>query len=174
LPDQRHASPQAQCSKPKKKQFHYCGQPYLHHRHCSLGWKIKSPRRAAPQPSRNSANQYHQHQPKEQARQCLPTDPHERRMAGRMAIQSRRIVCTIARTLRATQLRRRIFRILNRLLRVHYCLLWLVFGAVSHGVLGIIVQTSPLWIAIVPRHSAARLDSGALPCFFFWLLLIIP
>lgn len=50
----------------------------------------------------------------------------------------------------------------------------LVVGAVSHGVLRHIVQTSPLWIAIF----LATRDSGftkwtALPCFLFWLLVMI-
>ena len=50
----------------------------------------------------------------------------------------------------------------------------LVVGAVSHGVIRHIVQTSPLWIAIflATRHSAFT-KWTALPCFVFWLLLMI-
>lgn len=50
----------------------------------------------------------------------------------------------------------------------------LVVGAVSHGVLRHIVQTSPLWIAIflATRHSAFT-KWTALPCFLFWLLVMI-
>jgi hypothetical protein len=49
----------------------------------------------------------------------------------------------------------------------------LVVGAVSHGIIRHIVQTSPLWIAIVLsiRHSAWA-KWAALPCFVFWLLLM--
>jgi len=49
----------------------------------------------------------------------------------------------------------------------------LVVGAVSHGVLRHIVQTSPLWITIVLgiRRSAST-KWTALPCFVFWLLLM--
>jgi hypothetical protein len=49
-----------------------------------------------------------------------------------------------------------------------------VVGAVSHGVIRHIVQTSPLWIAIVLgiRHSGWS-KWAALPCFAFWLLLMI-
>jgi hypothetical protein len=49
----------------------------------------------------------------------------------------------------------------------------LVVGAVSHGVLRHIVQTSPLWITIVLgiRRSAST-KWAALPCFVFWLLLM--
>jgi hypothetical protein len=49
----------------------------------------------------------------------------------------------------------------------------LVVGAVSHGVLRHIVQTSPLWIAIalgVRRSGWSKW--AALPCFIFWLLLL--
>jgi hypothetical protein len=50
----------------------------------------------------------------------------------------------------------------------------LVVGAVSHGVLRHIVQTSPLWIAIflAARHSGFT-KWTALPCFLFWLLVMI-
>lgn len=50
----------------------------------------------------------------------------------------------------------------------------LVVGAVSHGVLRHIVQTSPVWIAIclAARHSAFT-KWTALPCFLFWLLVMI-
>jgi len=49
----------------------------------------------------------------------------------------------------------------------------MVVGAVSHGVLRHIVQTSALWIAIVLgiRRSAST-KWAALPCFVFWLLLM--
>jgi len=49
----------------------------------------------------------------------------------------------------------------------------LLVGAVSHGIIRHIVQTSPLWIAIV--LSTGRIGSAkwaALPCFVFWLLLM--
>ncbi|HYK92150.1 MAG TPA: hypothetical protein VE398_25535 [Acidobacteriota bacterium] len=50
----------------------------------------------------------------------------------------------------------------------------LVVGAVSHGVIRHIVQTSPLWIAIVLsiRRSGSS-KWAALPCFVFWLLLMM-
>lgn len=50
----------------------------------------------------------------------------------------------------------------------------LVVGAVSHGVLRHTVQTSPLWIAIflATRHSGFT-KWTALPCFVFWLLVMI-
>ena len=50
----------------------------------------------------------------------------------------------------------------------------LVVGAVFHGVLRHIVQTSPLLIAILlaTRHSAFT-KWTALPCFLFWLLVMI-
>jgi hypothetical protein len=49
----------------------------------------------------------------------------------------------------------------------------LVVGAVSHGVIRHIVQTSPLWIAVVLgiRNSSST-KWAALPCFVFWLLLM--
>jgi hypothetical protein len=49
----------------------------------------------------------------------------------------------------------------------------LVVGAVSHGIIRHIVQTSPLWIAIVlgARHSPWT-KWAALPCFVLWLLLM--
>ena len=49
----------------------------------------------------------------------------------------------------------------------------LVVGTVSHGVIRHIVQTSPLWIAIVlgVRNSAFT-RWAALPCFVFWLALM--
>jgi hypothetical protein len=49
-----------------------------------------------------------------------------------------------------------------------------VVGAVSHGIIRHIVQTSPLWIAIVLgiRHSGWT-KWAALPCFVFWLLVMI-
>src|SRR5260370_16527406 len=49
----------------------------------------------------------------------------------------------------------------------------LVVGAVSHGVLRHIVQTSPLWIAIVSGIRRSGLSKwAALPCFVFWFLLM--
>lgn len=50
----------------------------------------------------------------------------------------------------------------------------LVVGGVSDGVVRHIVQTSPLWIAIAlaVRHSR-WCKWAALPCFVFWLLLMI-
>lgn len=49
----------------------------------------------------------------------------------------------------------------------------LVVGAVSHGVIRHIVQTSPLWIAIVLSIGRSGLSKwAALPCFVFWLLLM--
>ena len=49
----------------------------------------------------------------------------------------------------------------------------LVVGAVSHGVVRHIVQTSPLWIAIVLSVRGSGWSKwAALPCFFFWLLLM--
>src|SRR5689334_4144892 len=49
----------------------------------------------------------------------------------------------------------------------------LVVGAVSHGVLRHIVQTSPLWIGIVLGARRSPLTKwAALPCFVFWLFLM--
>lgn len=49
----------------------------------------------------------------------------------------------------------------------------LVVGAVSHGVLRHVVQTSPLWIAIgLGGRRSAWSKWAALPCFIFWLLLM--
>jgi hypothetical protein len=49
----------------------------------------------------------------------------------------------------------------------------LVVGAVSHGVIRHIVQTSPLLIAIVlGARRSAWTKWAALPCFVFWLLLM--
>ncbi len=49
----------------------------------------------------------------------------------------------------------------------------LIVGAVSHGVIRHIVQTSPLWIAIVLGvRRSGRSKWAALPCFVFWLLLM--
>jgi hypothetical protein len=49
----------------------------------------------------------------------------------------------------------------------------LVVGAVSHGVIRHIVQTSPLWVAIFlgARCSPAS-KWAALPCLVFWLVLM--
>lgn len=50
----------------------------------------------------------------------------------------------------------------------------LVVGAVSHGVIRHIVQTAPLWIAIVPGLRRSEWSKwAALPCYFFWLLVMI-
>src|SRR5262249_25903738 len=49
----------------------------------------------------------------------------------------------------------------------------LVVGAVSHGVIRHIVQTSPLWIVIgFGLRKSALTKWAALPCFIFWLLLM--
>jgi len=49
----------------------------------------------------------------------------------------------------------------------------LVVGAVSHGVLRHIVQTSPLWIATVSGIRRSGWSKwSALPCFVFWFLLM--
>jgi hypothetical protein len=49
----------------------------------------------------------------------------------------------------------------------------LVVGAVSHGVIRHIVQTSPIWTVIVlgARHSSFT-KWAALPCYVFWLLVM--
>lgn len=50
----------------------------------------------------------------------------------------------------------------------------LVVGTVSHGVLRHFVQTSPLWIAIVLGiRRSGWTKWAALPCFVFWLTLMI-
>jgi hypothetical protein len=49
-----------------------------------------------------------------------------------------------------------------------------VVGLVSHGTIRHIVQTAPLWIAIVLATRHSRLAKwAALPCFVFWLLVMI-
>ncbi len=49
----------------------------------------------------------------------------------------------------------------------------LVVGAVSHGVLRHVVQTSPLWVAIVLGARRSPWSKwAALPCFVFWLVLM--
>jgi len=49
----------------------------------------------------------------------------------------------------------------------------LVVGAESHGVIRHIVQTSPLWIAIVLGFRQSSFAKwAALPCFVFWLLVM--
>jgi hypothetical protein len=49
----------------------------------------------------------------------------------------------------------------------------LVVGAVSHGILRHIVQTSPLWIAIaLGVRRSGWTKWAALPCFVVWLLLM--
>lgn len=50
----------------------------------------------------------------------------------------------------------------------------LVVGSVSHGVIRHIVQTAPLWITIALGLRGARMSKWtALPCLFFWALLMI-
>lgn len=50
----------------------------------------------------------------------------------------------------------------------------LVVGAVSHGVIRHIVQTSPLWIAVVLAVRRSQWTKwAALPCFVFWFLLMV-
>jgi hypothetical protein len=50
----------------------------------------------------------------------------------------------------------------------------LVVGAVSHGVIRHIVQTSPLWITIfLATRQSTFTKWTALPCFLFWLLVMI-
>lgn len=50
----------------------------------------------------------------------------------------------------------------------------LVVGIVSHGVIRHIVQTSPLWIAIALGMRRSLWSKwAALPCFAFWLLLMV-
>jgi len=47
-------------------------------------------------------------------------------------------------------------------------------GIVSHGVLRHIVQTVPMWIAIVLAiRGSGYAKWAALPCFWFWLVLMI-
>jgi hypothetical protein len=47
----------------------------------------------------------------------------------------------------------------------------LVVGAVSHGVIRHIVQTSPLWIGIVLGIRQSNFTNWVtMPCFVFWLL----
>ena len=50
----------------------------------------------------------------------------------------------------------------------------LVVGAVSHGVIRHIVQTVPLWFAIVlGLRGSAWSKWTALPCLFFWLIIMV-
>jgi hypothetical protein len=49
----------------------------------------------------------------------------------------------------------------------------LIVGAVSSGVIRHVVQTSPLWIAIVLGARRSHwVKWAAFPCFVFWLLLM--
>jgi len=49
----------------------------------------------------------------------------------------------------------------------------LIVGAVSSGVIRHIVQTSPLWIAIVLGAQRSHwVKWAAFPCFVFWLMLM--
>ncbi len=49
----------------------------------------------------------------------------------------------------------------------------IVVGAVSHGVIRHVVQTSPLWIAsALGIRRSGWSKWAALPCFVFWLLLM--
>ena len=50
----------------------------------------------------------------------------------------------------------------------------LLVGLVSHGFLRHIVQTSPLWIAVVLGARGSPLAKwAALPCFVFWAALMV-
>lgn len=50
----------------------------------------------------------------------------------------------------------------------------LVVGAVSHGVIRHIVQTSPFWIGILLAARRSPLTKWAtLPCFTFWLFTMV-
>jgi hypothetical protein len=50
----------------------------------------------------------------------------------------------------------------------------LVVGSVSHGVLRHIVQTAPLWAAVVLGFRRSELTKWvALPSFLFWLMIMI-
>lgn len=50
----------------------------------------------------------------------------------------------------------------------------LVAGSVSHGVIRHIVQTAPLWIAIVLAFRESDWSTwAAIPCFLFWLLIMV-
>jgi hypothetical protein len=50
----------------------------------------------------------------------------------------------------------------------------LVVGVVSHGIIWHVVQTAPLWIAIVLGTQRSDLGKwAALSSFLFWLLLMI-
>jgi len=50
----------------------------------------------------------------------------------------------------------------------------LVVGSVSHGVIRHIVQTAPLWIAIVLAFQESDWSTwAAIPCFLFWLLIMV-
>lgn len=50
----------------------------------------------------------------------------------------------------------------------------MVVGVVSHGTLRHIVQTAPLWVVILLGTRRSELSKwAALPCFVFWLLLMI-
>jgi hypothetical protein len=50
----------------------------------------------------------------------------------------------------------------------------LVVGVISHGVVRHLVQTSPLWLAVVLGASRSTLTRwAALPCLLFWLVLMV-
>lgn len=50
----------------------------------------------------------------------------------------------------------------------------LVVGSVSHGIIRHIVQTAPLWIAIVLSLRESEWTIwAAIPCFLFWLLIMV-
>jgi hypothetical protein len=50
----------------------------------------------------------------------------------------------------------------------------LVVGAVSHGVIRHIVQTAPLWFAIVLGLRGSEWSKwAAIPCFVFWAVVMI-
>lgn len=49
----------------------------------------------------------------------------------------------------------------------------LVVGAVSHGVIRHIVQTAPLWLAIVLGTRRSEWTKwAAIPCYLFWLVIM--
>jgi hypothetical protein len=83
-------------------------------------------------------------------------------MAGRIVRMTTRVRCLLERD----------FRILT-ICSVSIIAALLVVGAVSHGIIRHIVQTSPLWVAIVLSiRRSAWSKWAALPCFLIWLLLM--
>ncbi len=50
----------------------------------------------------------------------------------------------------------------------------LVVGSVSHGVIRHVVQTAPLWVAIVLGSRRSEWSKwAAIPCFLFWLIVMV-